>query len=114
MNHKVVQRRLHGLWGRPLMRTVIPPRPSAVRVAIEEVGGRAGRHLNGPGDNPEMESFFGRLKTENRSLFQDADTMDELQKIVAKRIRYYNHERRHSTLGNQAPLVYVKSLTENR
>ena len=217
VNHKVVQR-LHGLWGLPLMRTVIPPKPSAVRVAIEEVGDRANlvagldvidpfevcytdfseivyaagkahliplldhhtkivlgwalgertntelalaawkdakeflklrnispdgmivHHdrdsvftsyrwldrllrkdkvrvsyaLNGPGDNPEMESFFGRFKTENRSLFQDANTMQELRQIVEKRIRYYNQERRHSTLGNRAPLVYAKSLKKDK
>jgi transposase InsO family protein len=213
VNKKVVQR-LHGLWGLPLLRTITPPKPSAVRAAIEEIGSRANlvagltgigpfevcytdfseivyaggkaqliplidhdtkvvlgwalgerattalsldawkkakaalaalgyplaglivHHdrdsvftsyrwldmllradkcrvsyaLNGPGDNPEMESFFGRFKTENRSLFQDAQTLEELREIVGKRIRYYNQERRHSTLGNQIPLVYAKSL----
>jgi transposase InsO family protein len=217
INHKVVQR-LHGLWGLPLVRTIKPPRPSAVRQAIDELGERvnlvagleeiaafkvaytdfseivfgAGKAqliplldhetklvlgwalgeqantvlaleawcearaflktlkispvgmivhhdrdsvftsyrwldrllrkdkvrvsyaLNGPGDNPEMESFFGRFKTENRSLFQDANTMDELQRIVARRIRYYNEERRHSTLQNRAPLVYAQRLIEDK
>jgi putative transposase len=66
--------------------------------------------LRGARDNPEMESFFGRFKTENSSLFLDAETVEELIQVVGRRIRYYNWERRHSTLGNQAPMRYVKSL----
>ena len=77
-------------------------------------GVRVSYALNGAKDNPEMESFFGRFKTENRSLIQDAQTLEELSQIVEKRIRYYNRERRHSSLGNQAPLVYAKSLKEDK
>jgi len=28
--------------------------------------------------------------------------------IVDQLIRYYNHDRRHSTLGNQSPVRYLK------
>lgn len=69
--------------------------------------------LGGAGDNPEMESFNGRFKTENRSLFLDASSLAELEEIVAKRIRYYNWERRHSTLKNQAPMEYLEGLISN-
>jgi putative transposase len=65
--------------------------------------------LNGAKDNPEMESFNGRFKTENRSLFLDAQNLDELCKTVAERMSYYNTERRHSSLDYVAPLAYLQS-----
>lgn len=68
--------------------------------------------LNGAGDNAEMESFFGHFKPENRSLFLDAQTIEELVDVVRERIRYYNWKRRHSSLGNQAPRRYAKRLLE--
>jgi putative transposase len=66
--------------------------------------------LNGARDNPEMESFFSRFKTENRSLLLDAQTLDELIALVAGRMDYYNGERRHSTIGYRAPLAYIETL----
>ena len=66
--------------------------------------------LNGARDNPQMESFFGRFKTENRSLVLDARTLEELQAVVAERMDYYNNRRRHSTIGYQAPVMYIASL----
>ncbi|MGD2158672.1 MAG: IS3 family transposase [Anaerolineales bacterium] len=64
--------------------------------------------LNGARDNPEMESFIGRFKTENRSLLLDAQTVKELQEVVAGRMQYYNVDRRHSSLANQPPLAYIQ------
>lgn len=66
--------------------------------------------LNGARDNPEMESFFSRFKTENRSLLLDVQTLDELITLVAERMGYYNSERRHSTIGYRAPLAYIETL----
>ncbi len=66
--------------------------------------------LGGAKDNPEMESFNSRFKTENRSLLLDAVDLAELIRLVSRRMRYYNRVRRHSTLGNQAPWTYVQSL----
>jgi len=66
--------------------------------------------LNGATDNPEMESFIGRFKTENRSLLLDAQTPGQLRATVAERMDYYNHRRRHSSIGYQAPVAYVASL----
>lgn len=63
--------------------------------------------LAGARDNPEMESFNGHFKTENRSLLLDAETFTELQKIVAERMDYYNEDRRHSSIGNRSPKVFV-------
>lgn len=64
--------------------------------------------LSGAKDNPYMEAFFSRFKTENRSLFLDAESIEELTQIVEERIIYYNTERRHSSLGYQAPMTIVR------
>lgn len=66
--------------------------------------------LNGARDNPEMEGFNSRFKTENRSLFLDAQTLDQLKAIAAERMGYYNRERRHSSIGYRAPARYLATL----
>lgn len=81
------------------------------RLLIKD-GCRLSYALQGARDNPFMESFFGRFKTENRSLLQDAETLEELRQIAAVRIDHYNQRRRHSSLENQAPLSYVRSLLQ--
>lgn len=68
--------------------------------------------LQGARDNPQMESFFGRFKTENHSLLQDAETLTDLRQIVGERIEHYDQKRRHSSIGYQAPLDYVRTLLE--
>jgi putative transposase len=67
--------------------------------------------LHGCRDNPEMKAFHSRCKAENRSLFLDAMTFADLERLVAQRIAYYNGRRRHSSLGNQAPLTFLASLS---
>jgi putative transposase len=64
--------------------------------------------LGGAKDNPEMEAFFSRFKSEGRSLFLDARTLDELAFVVDQRMRYHNHERLHSSIGYQAPFKFVQ------
>ena len=66
--------------------------------------------LRGARDNTEMESFNSRFKNENRSLLLEAEDLDDLIHVVDDRIRYYNRERRHSTLGNRSPSDYLASL----
>jgi putative transposase len=63
--------------------------------------------FNGARDNPEMESFFSRFKTENKSLLLDAHTLEELKILVDERMAYHNGERRHSTIGYNAPKIYL-------
>jgi putative transposase len=70
--------------------------------------------LNGARDNPEMEAFNSRFKTENRSLLLDAQTLDELRALVSERMDYYNNERRHSSISYQAPAVFIASLCHGR
>ena len=73
-------------------------------------GARISYALRGPGDNPEMESFFGRFKVENRSLLLDAESPEELNAVVRDRIRYYNRVRRHSSLGDRPPLANIQEF----
>ena len=64
--------------------------------------------LNGARDNPQMESFIGPFKTENRSLLLDAQTLEGLQAVVADRMDYDNRPR-HWTIGYQIPIMYIES-----
>jgi transposase InsO family protein len=61
-----------------------------------------------PGDNAVNESFFSRLKEEWRDVFMEAQSFDELQKMVRKVIDYYNNERYHSIIALKAPLTFTK------
>lgn len=63
---------------------------------------------NGAKGNVHMESFNGRFKVENRDLFWDQKELESLKEVVDERIRYYNFDRRHSALGNLAPMNYLK------
>lgn len=65
--------------------------------------------LRGARDNPEMESFNSHFKQENRSLFWECESFEELLAVVADRIRYYNYHRRHAALKNQRPIGYIKT-----
>ena len=61
-----------------------------------------------------MESFWGRFKTENRTLIREAQTLSEITELIPERIDYYNRERRHSSLGQIAPwTVLADTLSKN-
>lgn len=64
--------------------------------------------LRGAKDNPAMESFNSRFKEENRDLFWECQTLTELKEVVGEQMAYYNTRRRHSSLGNLAPLTYLR------
>lgn len=72
-----------------------------VRVSYSERGAR---------DNPWIESFWGRLKVENRTLFHEAADLAELTEIVDDRLNYYNQERRHTALGNRTPQSALENI----
>ena len=58
-------------------------------------------------DNAVVERFFGSLK--NEWLLKVTHLTRESMKIdVQKYIRYYNHERLHTTLGDLTPVAYEK------
>ena len=64
--------------------------------------------LRGAKDNPAMEAFFSRFKSENRTLLLDAKNLGELVAVVDQRMCYYNTERRHSSIGYLSPLDYLE------
>ncbi len=66
--------------------------------------------LRGVKDNPEMESFNGRFKGEGHSLFLEAQSLDDLIAVVDNRMRYYNTERRHSSIGYVPPLTHIEQM----
>lgn len=61
----------------------------------------------GAKDNPWIESFWGRFETENGELILEAETLEEVRTIVGEQLGYYNHRRRHSTLGYRRPCEVV-------
>jgi len=62
---------------------------------------------NGAKGNTTMESFNGHFKGENESLFHEAASIWELERIIAAQIEYHNCRRRHSALGYTAPIGYI-------
>lgn len=68
---------------------------------------------DGAKKNVHIESFIGRFKEENRDLLWEQPDIESLRKVVDERIRYYNFARKHSALGNKAPMKYLneKGLT---
>ncbi len=61
----------------------------------------------GARDNPWIESFWGRFETENGELILEAETLEEVRKIVEEQLEYYNCERRHSALDYRRPYEVV-------
>ena len=58
-----------------------------------------------PGENAHMESFFHSLKADvihGRSFH----VVTELREQLRRYVRYYNHQRLHSSLGYQSPVDY--------
>ncbi len=85
------------------------------RVLLTEHG-RVSFTEHGARDNPSMESFWGRFKTENRTLIREAETLSEITELIPGRIDYYNRDRRHSSLGQISPwtiLARALSLTDH-
>jgi len=63
---------------------------------------------NGCHGNTRMESWHSRFKGENKSLFADCKTLEEVREKIKQQVRYYNYRRRHSALKNKAPMRYIK------
>ena len=61
-----------------------------------------------------IESFWGRFKTENASVFWEAETLEEVVEIVDSQMVYYNRERRHSALHYQPPEGFLGRLLNER
>lgn len=66
-----------------------------------------------PGDNAVNEAFFSRLKQEWRDLFFEAETFEQLEKLIKKAIDYYNERRYHTTIDLRTPLAFTKEQAKN-
>ena len=81
------------------------------RVLLEE-DGRLSYAEHGAKDNPWIESFWGRFKTENADLLWACETLIEVATVVDDRLVYYNEARRHSSLDYKRPMeVLLSTLT---
>ena len=66
-----------------------------------------------PTHNPGQESFFGRFKDEWKEEIAELETFEELQKFVKAKIKYYNYERRHTSIGLVTPWEHTKLFLKN-
>ncbi len=66
-----------------------------------------------PTENPGQESFFGRLKDENKDLFLEMESFEKLKKLIDKRISYYNDRRLHTSLKLQSPKKFTLNFIKN-
>ncbi len=81
------------------------------RVLLEE-DGRLSYAEHGAKDNPWIESFWGRFKTENADVLLACETLVEVASVVDDRLVYYNEARRHSSLDYKRPMeVLLSTLT---
>lgn len=61
-----------------------------------------------PTENPGQESFFGRFKQEWADEIRELETFEQVKKFVAKKIRYYNCQRLHTSIGFMTPNKFTK------
>jgi len=66
-----------------------------------------------PTENPGQESFFGRLKDENRDEFLEMETFAKLKKLISTKISYYNNKRPHTSIKLQSPKKYTLNFIKN-
>jgi transposase InsO family protein len=84
------------------------------RVLIEDQA-RLSYALRGARDNnAEMQSFNGRFKGENRELFREVESFDQLAALVAVRMQHCNSKRRHSSLARQPAAQDVRPAATRR
>jgi transposase InsO family protein len=60
-----------------------------------------------PADNAHAESFFHSMKADMLHGVRFANDQ-VLRRCVAGYVRYYNHERLHSSLGYRSPVAYER------
>ena len=109
--------RSHGQAGQPLKGRILHSDLDSVytsydwlRQVLLDDGLRVSYSERGAKDNPWIESqrrnfCEGRMKTEIGSRIVEAQTLPELEAVIDKRFRYYNHKLRHSQIGHQPPVT---------
>ena len=71
-------------------------------------GVRVSYSLDGARGNTAMESFNGHFKEENAAILWEQRDLISVIRVVESRMLYYNDIRRHASLGNISPLVFLK------
>ncbi|MBD3329601.1 transposase, partial [Candidatus Dojkabacteria bacterium] len=66
-----------------------------------------------PTENPGRESFFGRLKDEEFHEIAELDSVRQVRRFVKKRIRKYNFDRLHTSIGYETPDCFTKECLKN-
>jgi len=66
-----------------------------------------------PTENPGQESFFGRLKDECKDEFLEMETFEKLERLIDKKIRYYNDKRLHTSINLQSPKKFTLNFIKN-
>ncbi len=84
-----------------------------LRQLLLEDGVRLSYSPNGARSNPWIESLWGRMKVESRSLILEASSLLELREVIDRRFEYYNEKRRHSSIGYQTPAEFLAAQIEN-
>lgn len=72
-------------------------------------GARVSYSLDGCKGNTEMESFNGHFKAENASILWEQKDLRGVIRVVERRLLYYNDIRRHASLRNVAPAVFLRN-----
>jgi transposase InsO family protein len=62
---------------------------------------------NGARGNPWIESLWGRTKAEVGSRITEASSLPALRTVFDERFRYYNQDRRHSSIGQIPPREHL-------
>lgn len=73
-----------------------------------EDGVRLSYSTNGAKGNTYMESFNGHFKGPIQSILNEAETIEEVEGVVSNRADDWNNDRRHSSLGQMAPMAYIE------
>jgi putative transposase len=65
-----------------------------------------------PTENPGQESFFGRFKDEWADEIREIETIEELEKFVNEKMKYYNEQRLHTSINYMSPVSFTRNLLE--
>lgn len=61
-----------------------------------------------PTDNAGQESFHGRFKNEWGDEIKQIDDPQEAIKFIKSKIKYYNYERLHTSIGYKSPIKFTR------
>ena len=83
-----------------------------LRAILLDDGMRVSYSENGAKGNPWIESLWGRTKTEVGSQIAEASSLPALRDVFDRRFKYYNQERRHSSIGYVPPREHLEQTLD--